>query len=77
MASVKKHVRAVGKYLSGLLSAPPVLSVDNFNGMGKSEGEGGRRERPEQKFTNSPLSSGVMASSARQKYSICLKSYRI
>lgn len=69
---MKKHVRAVGRYLSGLFSAPPVLRVESLRGIGKSEGEGGRRERPEQKFTNSPLSSGLMASRARQKYSMCL-----
>lgn len=48
---LKKHVLAIGRYLSGSLSDEECGAV-NLKGMKNSLAEVGNRERPEQKLTN-------------------------
>jgi hypothetical protein len=68
----KKHVCAMGRYLSGWSAACGGGPV-SFR-FALSEGFCGRRERPEQKLINPDTSSQDISFNASQKYSMWLRS---
>ncbi len=68
---LKKQVLAIGRYLSGSASEE-LWGAVNLNGIANSLADEGRRDLPEQKFTNCDLSFLSNFPKASQKYDICL-----